>query len=202
MILYFIRHGRPEYPKDASGNLLIYGPNAGLSDEGRARVTYIARSILKREGHPFDRLVTSPYERAKQTARIIAEVMQIDPAAIIEEYRLRDTDSTWPGTPVDEFIKAWNEKSLFGVDDRHTQETLGALRKRMKSAVDEHTAGMDNALIGFIGHGDPLRAWLYPLEKPFPTYRQFIDESIDFAEGIRLEKDVHGNDKIEVIAGF
>lgn len=75
MIAYFIRHGRTEHPRDQAGVPLVYGPEASLTPEGKARIVEIAGSILHREGRPFDRLVASPYQRALQTARIIAEVM-------------------------------------------------------------------------------------------------------------------------------
>lgn len=183
MIVYFIRHGRPEYPTDEFGRALVYGPTAGLSPEGSGRIVKAAQAILQREGIPFDKLITSPFERAKQTAKMIAEVMQIAPEGITEDARLRDTDSTWAGESIETFLKAWNERKVF--DDPHTIETLDAIRQRMRSAVHDHIDNFKGNMIGFVGHGDPLRAWLLPYQKPFPSYHLLVESTFEHAEGIR-----------------
>jgi broad specificity phosphatase PhoE len=200
MIVYFIRHGKPEYDRDKSGNLLVYGPAAGLSADGSERVRGIARAIQCRENRTFDLLITSPYRRAEQTTRIIAQDMKIDPGMIIEDDRLRDTDSAWPGEPLEMFLKSWEERRVF--DDPHTLETLEQLRARMISAVKEYARPSSVAMIGFVGHGDPLRAWLFPHNEPFISYENLVRSTYESAEGIRAVIGGNGRMETEIIPDF
>ncbi len=64
--LYIMRHGQAEMaaPSDAQRS---------LSEAGRAEVRRIAESL---KGIPFDGILCSPYVRARQTADIVAEVIQ------------------------------------------------------------------------------------------------------------------------------
>jgi broad specificity phosphatase PhoE len=200
MIAYLLRHGQPVFPQDEAGNLLVYGPDAPLSPEGRTHIAEIARAIMQMEGRPIDRLVTSPFRRTWDTARVIAEVMKISPDQVLEDSRLRDTTSTWPGTPLSEFLKAWEARTVF--DDPHTLETMDELRDRMTSVVNDHLSKFDGKMIGLITHGDPLRAWLYPLEKAFPSYGELVTATFNSIEGIRIEISPEGIIQKQLIANF
>jgi phosphohistidine phosphatase len=55
-----------------------------ITPEGRKRQTTIARA-MKRMGITFDYLVTSPLDRAVQTAEVLAEVFGLDEAPVQNE---------------------------------------------------------------------------------------------------------------------
>ncbi len=65
-IVYFVRHGQCE-DNVAS---VFQSPNSPLNERGRKQAESIAHRISKLS---FDALITSPYERAKQTAEEISK---------------------------------------------------------------------------------------------------------------------------------
>jgi phosphohistidine phosphatase len=73
MNLYIIRHAiavdeaNPEYGSDSE---------RPLTDKGRKKMRQIARS-LRKLGVDFDLIISSPYERARETAEILAEVFKM-----------------------------------------------------------------------------------------------------------------------------
>ncbi|HLC94615.1 MAG TPA: phosphoglycerate mutase family protein [Patescibacteria group bacterium] len=75
-VLYLIRHGEVEYQHDEEGRKLIYGPDAHLSAEGKEQMRSLGRH-LRRTGVRLDVLYTSPYERTKESASLIAAELAI-----------------------------------------------------------------------------------------------------------------------------
>jgi phosphohistidine phosphatase len=73
MDLYIIRHaiavdeGTPEYEEDSQ---------RPLTDKGKKKMRQIAKG-LRSLGADFDLVISSPYERAKETAEILANVFKI-----------------------------------------------------------------------------------------------------------------------------
>jgi phosphohistidine phosphatase len=68
MLVYLVRHGIAEDTPPSGGD-----PERRLTQEGTLRTAMVAKG-LKKTGARFDRIVTSPYVRARQTAEIIARV--------------------------------------------------------------------------------------------------------------------------------
>ncbi len=202
-VVYLIRHGSPLYPLDQQGRRLIYGPTAGLTDEGMAESARLAHRIQQREGYPLDVFVTSPYTRAAQTAAILAREMGVN--AVTQDDRLRDARSTWEGILVDDFMKTFHEGKTF--DDPHTLETLEELGERMQAAYYEIMTRFPGKSIGLISHGDPIRALYFRLFNPqgkFPPYIELTKMiSLGKAEGVRIQ--INPNDglepKMETISG-
>ena len=191
-IIYLIRHGSPQYPSDPLGRKLIYGPTAGLTGEGMLQCERLARRILEREGAPLDVLVTSPYTRAEETAAILARVMGT--SIVVKDDRLRDTRSSWEGTPVDDFMRTFYEGKTF--DDPRTLETMEELGARMKAAYDEIRTRYGSEKIGIVSHGDPIRALWFRLHDPqgrYPPYPELTKMiGLGSAEGLRLQVDGSG----------
>jgi broad specificity phosphatase PhoE len=191
-IIYLIRHGSPQYPTDHLGRRLVYGPTVELSDEGKIQCVCLARSILQREGHPLEILVTSPYPRAEQTAAILSREMGVK--TIVTDDRLRDTHSTWSGILVDEFMAIFTEGRTF--DDPRTLETLEKLGKRMKATYDDLMVGFEAKRMGIVSHGDPIRALWFRLHHPQGSYPPYLELtkmiSLGAAQGIRLERNQSG----------
>ncbi len=71
MILYLIRHGIAE--NSAPGG----DPDRRLTQQGTFRTAMVAKG-LKRLGIELDRIVSSPYVRARQTAEIIARILNYE----------------------------------------------------------------------------------------------------------------------------
>jgi phosphohistidine phosphatase len=72
MLLYLVRHGIAEDTPPSGGD-----PERRLTQEGTLRTAMVAKG-LKRTGATFDRIITSPYVRARQTAEIIARVTEYE----------------------------------------------------------------------------------------------------------------------------
>jgi phosphohistidine phosphatase len=68
MILYLMRHGIAEDVSPAGGD-----PERRLTQPGTLRTAMVAKG-LDRLGLTFDRIVSSPYVRARQTAEIVARI--------------------------------------------------------------------------------------------------------------------------------
>jgi phosphohistidine phosphatase len=68
MILYLMRHGIAEDASPSGGDA-----ERRLTDRGTLRTATVAKG-LKRLGLSFDRIVSSPYVRARQTAEVVARI--------------------------------------------------------------------------------------------------------------------------------
>jgi broad specificity phosphatase PhoE len=201
-IVYLIRHGAPLYPVDGLGRRLVYGPGAGLTDEGLAHSARLARRLRQREGAPLEALVSSPYTRAAQTAAILARAMGLN--TVTQDDRLQDTRSTWEGLLADDFMATFRAGKTF--DDPHTLETLAELGERMLAAYNEIMVHFAGKRIGLISHGDPIRALYFRLYHPqeaYPPYLELTKKiSLGAAEGIRLQINPRGRlePNIEIIS--
>lgn len=83
MKLYIMRHGETDWNKQG----LIQGSaDIPLNEYGIA-LAELTRDGLAAEGIRFDKIFTSPYQRAVQTAQIIAEPsgVEVQPAKAIQE---------------------------------------------------------------------------------------------------------------------
>ncbi|MEE2832088.1 MAG: histidine phosphatase family protein [Candidatus Latescibacterota bacterium] len=90
--IYLLRHGEVHNPEG-----IIYGrlPGYWLNEVGRGQVRTAGEFLAERG--PFDALITSPLERARESAGIIAERLGLTPAV---EPRLAETDvSGYQGQP-------------------------------------------------------------------------------------------------------
>lgn len=66
-VVYFVRHGQSEH------NIapVFQSPDSPLSEKGKDQAKYIAHRISRLS---VEKIITSPFERAKQTAEIIAKM--------------------------------------------------------------------------------------------------------------------------------
>lgn len=104
MKIYLIRHsnavdpGTPGYEDDSQ---------RPLTDKGRDKMKDIAYALKAMEVRP-DRIVSSPYVRARETAEIVAKVLKY-------KQELSFSDSLVPEGSADQIIGEINEK--FNVDE-------------------------------------------------------------------------------------
>jgi broad specificity phosphatase PhoE len=185
-VVYLIRHSTPVHPmKD--GRQAMYGPDAPLTAEGKLKAQKLRSMILSREGKPFDIIYSSPFKRAFETAGILAGEAPQNKVIVIEG--LRDTDSAWAGTPMDELIQIADAGQLF--NDPRTHETILEIVKRMTAAFYQIVGAHPGGLIGIVSHGDPLRILVDRISHPereIPPYPQLVREfSLGQVQGLRLE---------------
>ncbi len=89
--LYLMRHGQSE----ANAHHIVAGSHdSPLSDIGTRQAAYAGQTA--KQFFQFDLIVSSPQDRALQTARIVAEQIGYDPAKIlvIEDLRERNLGET------------------------------------------------------------------------------------------------------------
>lgn len=185
-IVYLIRHSTPEHPMKA-GRQAMYGPDAPLTADGKQKAQKLRATIVSQEGKPFDVIYSSPFTRAFETAGILAGEALQNKIIVIEG--LRDTDSAWAGTPLEELAQIADAGQLF--NDPRTHETIAEIAKRMTAAFHQIVAAHPGQLIGVVSHGDPLRI-LYDRishpEREITPYPQLVREfSLGQAQGLRLE---------------
>lgn len=81
MKLFFLRHG---IAQDADGRISDY--DRALTEEGRAQLATIAQGLLRMGVKP-ELILTSPLVRARQTAEIVAPVLD-SPLRVADELQL------------------------------------------------------------------------------------------------------------------
>jgi phosphohistidine phosphatase len=101
MMLYIIRHAiaAPLDPQDPQGD----DSQRPLTNKGRNRMYRIARG-LKELGEPLNLIVTSPYLRATQTARVLAKKLSLGRDKILV------SEALTPAGQVEDLVKEINDK--------------------------------------------------------------------------------------------
>jgi broad specificity phosphatase PhoE len=88
-MLYFARHGESQANVDQAFSG-IHRP-APLTELGRRQAREAGRRIIDRAIH-IDQMISSPLDRAYETAEIIASTLGLDPAGILLDSRLIEYD--------------------------------------------------------------------------------------------------------------
>ena len=83
-LIYFVRHGETEF----NALDVRQGPEGHLTERGRAQALATARRFPKHKGGP-EAIVSSPYERTKETAEIIGKElgMKVEYSDLLVERR-------------------------------------------------------------------------------------------------------------------
>lgn len=153
--IYLIRHGDTEYPTDSSGQKLIYGPEAKLTEKGIQQMHALALR-LREAGIQLNTIYTSPFVRARQSAEILARALDI--SHIIDREDLADIRGPH------HIGLAW-EKTINGNLPRFTNhETHEQLAARMLRVFYEIYDAERGNHVGIVGHGDPFRVLIYRLQ--------------------------------------
>lgn len=153
--IYLIRHGDVLYPHDSFGRRLIYDPDAPLTDKGIGQIHALALK-LREDGVKFDKIYTSPYVRARQTAEILAG--DLDIVTLIDREELVDIRGPHHvGLPWEDAIKG----NLPRFDDHESHEQLAVRMQRVFNEIFDLEKGNN---VGIVGHGDPIRVLIYRLQ--------------------------------------
>ena len=153
--IHLVRHGEVENPDD-----VVYAGISGfhLSDRGRAQAAEVANRLGDLE---IGRILSSPLERATETAAAIAATHVID---VEEDERLTEWGlaSRWQGVRWDDVNQTFpGELDAYlsnPTDLAFSPESLSALAKRVTEAIQQFRADTPGGDIVVVGHQDPLHA--------------------------------------------
>lgn len=153
-LVLLVRHGQTTY--NVEGRMPGQLPNVSLTDEGRrqAHAAAVALSAV-----PLSAVISSPLERARETAEIIARGWDLP---VLEDPRLKDTDvPRWAGQKLDDVNRqdpAW--KSFL---DNPTQppegvESFTSVQARCVAAIEEVLADptLGNYIV-VVAHADVVK---------------------------------------------
>lgn len=150
--LHLVRHGAVENPR-----AITYGriPGFSLSEPGRAQAR-AAAAYLRGELDGESRIVSSPLERARETAEIIAGKLGGEANGAVEtDERLTEATSWKEGLPRAFDARAYLERALSG---RAKHERPRAVALRMRAALSDVLASMGTeASVVVVSHQVPIR---------------------------------------------
>lgn len=153
-LLFLVRHGQATF--NVEGRHPGQLPGIPLTDEGRrqAHQAAVALSAL-----PLSAVISSPLERAKETAEIIARGWDIP---VRTDPRLMDTDvGRWAGQKIDDLARndpAWKAFTEKPDEPPEGVERLSDVRQRAIAVVEEiwHDESLGQYIV-LVAHADVLK---------------------------------------------
>ena len=133
-IIYFVRHGQTE------NNALNVkqGAEGHLSEKGRAQALATAKRFPKEKGRP-QIIISSPYERTKETAEIIAKELHLKikyTPLLMERRNPSEVIGRWGGDPEVRNIMDHMDRTYHKDDMRISdEENFIDLKKRAKKLL-------------------------------------------------------------------
>lgn len=156
MIVAFIRHGQTDWNRDG---LLQGSSDIPLNDTGREQAHDAFMTLRSR---PWDAVVSSPLQRARETAQIIAEGLDIPLGRAYPELIERDYGAL-EGTPSADAIERWPTRDYPGA------ETLASVASRGEAALAAIAADHAGGAVLVVCHGTIIRYTLARLAgRPVP----------------------------------
>ena len=166
-VLLLVRHGQSTY--NVEGRLPGQLPGIPLTDEGRRQAH---RAAVALSALPLSAIITSPLERAAETAEIIARgwglTVRTDP-------RLMDTNvERWAGQKIDEVAKndpTWKRYVANPDEPPEGAESFSSVQARAVVAAREALADPNNGeYIVLVAHGDVVKLILAQyMNTPIPA---------------------------------
>ncbi len=139
-------------------NLVSTVMNSGghLTDEGK-RKTRGMGELLKKEG--IDMIFTSPFNRGKETAKIMQEILDISNENVCEDKRLGEMNvKSYEGKTWTEYHNDFPKTPEYFNKAKDEDESLKDVKKRMMDFLFELEEKYENKKILIITHGGPT--WL------------------------------------------
>lgn len=151
---YLVRHGQSTF--NVEGRLPSQLPNVPLTDEGRRQAHQAAVALA---GLRLSAVISSPLERAKETAEIIARGWALP---VQEEPRLMDTEmGRWAGRKISEVSKddpGWHEFLKKPTEPPEGVESFEQVRSRTVAVIEALRA---DAAVGddvvVVAHADVIK---------------------------------------------
>lgn len=154
--ILLMRHGNV----DVMGRV-VYGrmPGVHLNEEGKRQAEAAARAI--RERYRLNQVVSSPLERALETAKIVAEPQNLD---VITEAAFNELDvGEWMGKTMEELRNTEEWKRYNRVRSLHAPqggESLLNVQRRSWGALDRICRTQKEGTVAVVTHGDVIRSLL------------------------------------------
>lgn len=161
-----VRHGHST--SNGDGTLAGRTPGIHLSDRGREQAARLAERFA---GATLARVVSSPLERCRETAEVIAAAVGADVA--VDDDLQECAYGAWTGRKLSELAKEplWSTvqddpaSARFPDDERYAAESLAEMSDRVVRAVQRHDAEVreahgENAVWAAVTHGDLVKALL------------------------------------------
>jgi uncharacterized phosphatase len=156
MIIAFIRHGQTDWNREG---LLQGSSDIPLNDTGRDQAHDAFMTLRSR---PWDVVVSSPLQRARETAQIIADGLDIPLGRAYPELIERDYGPL-EGTSAAAAIERWPAREYPGA------ESLDAVADRGKAALAAIVADIPDGAVLVVCHGTIIRYTLARLAgRPVP----------------------------------
>ncbi len=154
-LIYFVRHGETE--KNAQN--IHQGPEGALSAKGKEQALATALRFPKHKGRP-QIIISSPYERAKETAEIIGKELNLKIKYIdllVERKNPSEIIGHWSGEPevrqiIDRIDKSYHADDLRVSDE----ENFTDLKKRAKKLLTYIKRKRQKRII-MVTHGNFLK---------------------------------------------
>lgn len=156
MIVAFIRHGQTEWNREG---LLQGSSDIPLNETGREQARDAFMTLRSR---PWDAVVSSPLQRARETARIIADGLDIPLGPAYPELIERDYGAL-EGTSAAAAIERWPDREYPGA------ESLDSVALRGEAALAAIVADRSDGAVLVACHGTIIRYTLALLAgRPVP----------------------------------
>lgn len=154
-VVHLVRHGEVENP---DGLVYAHLAGFGLSDGGRRQATWASTHLA---AHPITAVYSSPLDRARQTALVIARQHGLEPL-LLPEVTEWDLMTRWAGVPWADLdihfpgeLSAYLERPL---DLDFAPESVPELALRIERAVDTVADRHPEQEIVVVSHQDPIQA--------------------------------------------
>lgn len=167
-LVILIRHGQTD--ENVSGKISGQGP-APLNVRGREQARFAAEVLT---GLGVTHIFSSPVERARQTATILAQHLQL---SIAEMADLREVEyGEWEGRFFHEIRQSPIAHQVFN-DPVHavfpSGESLPAVQERGVQVIETVRSSHPRGVLAVVSHGDVIRTVLaHYLGMPFNEYRR------------------------------
>jgi broad specificity phosphatase PhoE len=162
-VVHLIRHGKVHNPHNVR-----YGraPGFHLSELGRAQAK-AAGERLKELARPLAAFVSSPLERAVETAQIIAAELGIsDSAPPATDTRLLEAHNRFDGMHRYAFLFPWKWPRLWNPFRPSWGEPFSEIAERMSSIIAEQRDAHPGGAIVLVSHQAPIWIARQAFERP------------------------------------
>jgi broad specificity phosphatase PhoE len=152
-VFLLIRHAEKDAPDDL---LTGRSPDIPLSARGRIQAERLAQRL---HGEPIDRILSSPIQRARETAAVLARPKQLDVqiAEAITEFDFGQWTGLAPSSLKDDpRWRAFNE--FRSATSTPRGETMLNVQARFVAEMLRIHESFPNARVALVSHGDPIRA--------------------------------------------
>lgn len=179
MRFYLLRHGQTDWNIEGR---LQGRKNMPMNGTGVRQIAELAEQLQKMN-FQVDLIVSSPLDRAKQSAEIVAEKIGFVESIILDEDFIERSFGSAEGLVYSQEIDLNDEK--------YGAETIEEICKRAKVAIEKYMSGDDKSIL-IVAHGAILAATKQALSQGELGY---YDSTVPIIQGNILCCEIRQNDK-------